>query len=170
MKQPKKHSILLAISILLLMISFSMRVMHWPNGKEIEIGSVLAIGVLYSLRFTAKKARTILDVSKLILICSFVVLHLMVLFKLPGLNFLKFGFILIGLAWLILEIRSLILRKGVALNVVLYLGCLVLIFKVVYSPMRYQGSSIIMTLGYLLISLGLFIDAYLTEKQKLRKN
>ena len=106
----KVLSIPLAVALCILTIGTLVHIQHWPFGLEIKLMSSLTIGLLYLIRYAYKQSKSLKDITKVIMVFTWTLLNVFVLYKLIDLFLLRVILEIAGIVWLALEIRD-ILKK-----------------------------------------------------------
>jgi hypothetical protein len=81
-----QHNIIRAsifVSIAIMLIGMTLKIMHFPYAVQIMVGAFVAIAALYLVRFLGKKTKKFLDIVKLVLVTFWTLHGVLIILHLP---------------------------------------------------------------------------------------
>lgn len=153
-------SIPLALAVLALLIGYISRVQHWANGAVIERVAFVTIAILYTARFGLKSKKKLKDIIKLLIVTSWCITSVVAPLKMPYVYLLQLFVVASGLFWLILEIIDLAKRNVSNLNVILFIGALILATEAIFRLQWWPGGSMLHLLALFVITSGFIFDFF----------
>lgn len=162
--QQKILSIPLAIALCALTIGTVFNIQHWPFGFELKLTSLLAIGVLYAIRYAFKKSKNIKDLAKVIMVLSWVLLSVFAMYKMSNLIYVRIILEVSGGSWLVLEVWDIIQNKPKSerANLPQFIGMSITIVHVTFMIQQwpFAGPMLILSLlALILLAIGFIIDS-----------
>lgn len=154
-------SLPIGIALIILGLGTLFRTMHWPYGKVLYLGSIIAVGTFYIFRFIFKNEQNAKDYVKLLLVLSWVFTCLIIPSRLIDPFYSRTIFQLLGLTWFILEIidRTKPERKPQRTHNVIFIGILLGVVQFIFVTFRWPSLISINVLPYILIGIGFIIDS-----------
>ena len=166
----------LRIAISLLIVGFVCKILHFPNiANPIIILSLLAIGILYGLRFWKKSKKGFLEYNKLVLVTAW---SFNGIFKILNLSHNEF-FQLIGslafIVWIIMEGTTYLIddkddnRSDIAYfiwNTMMIIGILAIIIGSLTKILEWEYSIPTLITGFILVTAYVLKDLLLHTYQK----
>ncbi len=162
--QKKILSIPIAIALFALVIGSMFKIMHWPFGFELKLTSLIAIGVLYTIRYGFKKSKNIKDTAKAIMVFSWVLFSVFVMYKMNNLVYVRIILAASGSAWLALEVWDIIKKKPKSerTNLPQLIGMLITIAYIVFQTQHwpFAGPMLMLSLFALIfLAIGFILDS-----------
>lgn len=168
--QKKILSIPLAIALCALTIGTLFKIQHWPFGFELRLISLIAIGVFYAIRFGFKKSKNIKDSAKAIMVLSWVLLSVNVMYKMNNLVYIRIILEVSGSTWLALEVWDIIRKKPKSerANFPQLIGMLITIAHVIFMFLHWPFAGPMLVLS--LIALILLAIGFILDSKELKKD
>ncbi len=170
--QKKILSTPIAIALCVLAIGSIFKIMHWPFGFELKLTSLIAIGVLYAIRYGFKKSKNIKDSAKAIMVLSWVLLSVFAIYKMNNLVYVRIILEVSGSTWLALEVWDIIRKKPKSerANFPQLIGMLITIAHVIFKTQHwpYAGPMLVLSLiALILLAIGFILDSKELKKEYL---
>lgn len=102
----------LRLSIALALLGILFKIMHWPFPGVILFVGVTGIVIFYSIQFSQKQSKTLLDYSKLALLISFLIYYLLQVLHLPYSYFFRIATQISLAVFIIFYLRHVLFLKG----------------------------------------------------------
>lgn len=170
--QKKILSTPLAIALCVLVIGSIFKIQHSPFGFELKLTSLIAIGVLYAIRYGVKKSKNSKDLAKAIMVLSWVLFSVFAMYKMNNLVFVRIILEVSGSTWLALEVWDIIKKKPKSerANFPQLIGMLItiayVIFKIKHWP--FAGPMFVLSLvALVLLAIGFILDSKEVKKDYL---
>jgi hypothetical protein len=154
----------IAIALIVVTIGTLIKVMHWPFASPLRLISISAIGVLYLIRYGYKKPKNIKDTVKVIMVVTWALLSVLVMFKMNNLEFLRIILMASGFSWLVLEVWDIIQKnpKSERANSLQLIGMFILMAHGAFSMMHwpFAGPMLLLSLvALILLAVGFIHDS-----------
>jgi len=161
--QKKILSIPIAIALCVLAIGSIYKIMHWPFGFELKLTSLIAIGLLYTIRYWFKKSINIKDSAKAIMVLSWVLLSVFAMYKINNLVYVRIILAVSGSTWLALEVWDIIKKKPKSerANLPQLIGMFITIAYVIFqfTHWPFAGPMLVLSLfALILLAIGFILD------------
>ena len=170
MNQKKILGIPLAIALCALAIGSVFKIQHWPFGFELKLTSLIAIGLLYSIRYGFKKSKNIKDSIKVIMVLSWALLSVFAMYKMNNLVYTRIILEISGGSWVVLEAWDIIQRKPKSerASIPQLIGMLITIAHVLFMIQHwpYAGPMLLLSLVALIfLAIGFILDSNEMKKE-----
>lgn len=169
MNQHKKPArifdLIIAISIGILMIGNTFRILHWPFGKEITFLSMTSLGIIILLtgfRHFQKPKRNFLDSIGLLIVLLLISIQFNKLILFTKMEGLIRPLFILSLVWVVINVISAIRKKVIVQmttsKTILIIGLSCLIGEIILRSNHLPMGSILSIAGLLIIMVGLIIN------------
>lgn len=165
MTKNKKFAIPIAISILLLIVGMNYRIQHYPYAVEMEIIGFTFLALFYAFRFILKNGRTKKDTIKLILVILWTTGNLLARFKVDNIYYIQHSILFTALVLLILEVFTFKKNPSDRLNIVLYIGAVLLSFEIIFRILWLPRNSILHLVGLIFLGLGFLLNKHMRKHE-----
>lgn len=168
MEQAKHYGNLVAFSMLALAASVFLRIKGYDLGFEASLASIGLILVFYSLRFWSKDAKRMVDISRYLVVLTWLTHALSVLYQ--G-DFFGWAFLILLTAlsfWAILEVKNLIQgKKSIAeLHFLLFAGLVMEFVGIIFKVQHWPGANMLMVIGLAIAGAGFVFNVKSGIRQK----
>jgi hypothetical protein len=158
MTKTTSFNIPLAISAGLLFVGYIFRFHHWPYAFQIEATGYIMIASLYTTRFSLKTEKKPKDLIKLFLITFWCLASILSINSLSFLYLLQILVTILGIIWLVMEIVDIVLKKTKNLNIILFIGGIILAVEILFRFQWWPGGALLHLLALIVIIIGFSID------------
>lgn len=160
-------SLPIATALLVLLVGNIAKVQHWPFGFTLYATGLMSLGVFYALRYVLKTNKNIKDAAKGIMVLTWVLFNLLTLYNYTELQYIAVVSLTAGLGWLLNEIKDFFFYRDKIdkLNVVLWIGVLLMATSVIVKIKHLPGGSLLQFSGILFSALGFAIDYTLKKRR-----
>ncbi len=175
MQNPTKKILTFPLRIVLILVIYSVlfKIMHWPYANQLLlIGSVLLM-LLYSIRFLYKTEKTRIDIVKLGLVLVWTVNLVLKTYHIAFIAYALELILLILFVWWFIEdglnyFTSRQLINNGFVKFFYYGFCIVaitlIIFGALFKIQHWPYGSLILTFGFLLLSIMLIVDYFVIKR------
>lgn len=166
----KELSIPIAITLFIFPIAFVFRFLDWPFGVSLEFIALIALAILYGIRYGLNPNFIFKDTVKIVMVTSWVLVNIFSILEVYGFEWLSILMLLSGIIFICWELLDIITQKSKEnrLNNWQWIGVILFSTKIIFKIMHLPFAGPMFLLGLLgMIMLGIgFINKEKTHRKK----
>lgn len=160
----------LRVSLVILLLGMTAKILQWPFAKEIMLFSFFAIGILYTIRFFKKAEKQYIDYVKLILVLFWTTNGLLRILDFPYTLFFQIVTAITFVIWFIMEGTAYFMDEDrrakntlshILWNCTLVLGTLGVICGSLLKILHWDYSVHLLSLGITMVAAYILKDVFL---------